>query len=440
MNQIIQGHVLNILPTLPDESVHCCVTSPPYWGLRDYGTAKWEGGNPECDHKGPALCSSSSSLAGYTSENIKLRNFSVPMKDTCSKCGAIRIDNQLGLEGTPDEYVEKLVAVFTEVKRVLRDDGTLWLNLGDSYASNTKGSGGPSSKQDSNAGSRYNPRKFNHVVKEKDLMGIPWMVAFALRADGWYLRQDIIWHKPNPMPESVKDRCTKSHEYIFLLSKSQKYYFDNQAILEESIRANEAIYDNGKNGHGGGISHAGQGSSTRKFRKDSQPEDLARAFNRRREANPELRQDKMKIPSNWDTDPGHHESFHRNGRSLAYSFKRETKEAEIPGQSSKSHRTEREDVYYNVKRNKRSVWTVATEPFREAHFATFPQKLIEPCIKAGCPRGGVVLDPFMGSGTTAVVSRKLDRNYLGIELNPQYIEIATRRIEKEIGLLFKAAQ
>lgn len=182
MVTILIGDCLDVLKTLPDCSVHCCVTSPPYYGLRDYGCA-----------------------------------------------------GQIGLEGTPDEYVEKLVAVFREVRRVLKDDGTLWLNLGDSYASNTKGSGGPSSKQDSNAGSRYNPRKFNHGVKEKDLIGIPWMVAFALRADGWYLRQDIIWHKPNPMPESVKDRCTKAHEYVFLLSKSSRYYYDAEAVKEESV-------------------------------------------------------------------------------------------------------------------------------------------------------------------------------------------------------------
>jgi len=190
LNKIYNEDCLTFLKQMPDQYVECCITSPPYFGLRDYGMA-----------------------------------------------------GQIGLEETPEAYVEKMVAVFREVRRVLKDDGTLWLNLGDSYASNTKGSGGPSSKQDSNAGSRYNPRKFNHGVKEKDLMGIPWMVAFALRADGWYLRQDIIWHKPNPMPESVTDRCTKAHEYVFLMSKSAKYYYDNDAVYgPENICSGNLFY------------------------------------------------------------------------------------------------------------------------------------------------------------------------------------------------------
>lgn len=304
LNKIYNEDCLTFLKQMPDQYVECCITSPPYFGLRDYGMA-----------------------------------------------------GQIGLEETPEAYVEKMVAVFREVRRVLKDDGTLWLNLGDSYASNTKGSGGPSSKQDSNAGSGYNPRKFNHGVKEKDLMGIPWMVAFALRADGWYLRQDIIWHKPNPMPESVTDRCTKSHEYIFLLSKSLQYYFDAKAIAEQQQQSSRERLTRGWNGDG---------------------------------------------------DRGYPNGPQNHLKNYMGSF---DSVEETP-----------------LTRNKRDVWTVTTKPYREAHFATYPPDLIEPCIKAGCPEGGIVLDPFMGAGTTALVAHKLNRNYIGTELNPEYCQIAEKRI------------
>ena len=304
LNKIYNEDCLTFLKQMPDQYVECCITSPPYFGLRDYGMA-----------------------------------------------------GQIGLEETPEAYVEKMVAVFREVRRVLKDDGTLWLNLGDSYASNTKGSCGPSSKQDSNAGSRYNPRKFNHGVKEKDLMGIPWMVAFALRADGWYLRQDIIWHKPNSMPESMTDRCTKSHEYIFLLSKSLQYYFDAKAIAEQQQQSSRERLTRGWNGDG---------------------------------------------------DRGYPNGPQNHLKNYMGSF---DSVEETP-----------------LTRNKRDVWTVTTKPYREAHFATYPPDLIEPCIKAGCPEGGIVLDPFMGAGTTALVAHKLNRNYIGTELNPEYCQIAEKRI------------
>ena len=303
LNKIYNEDCLTFLKQMPDQYVECCITSPPYFGLRDYGMA-----------------------------------------------------GQIGLEETPEAYVEKMVAVFREVRRVLKDDGTLWLNLGDSYASNTKGSGGPSSKQDSNAGSRYNPRKFNNGVKEKDLMGIPWMVAFALRADGWYLRQDIVWHKPNPMPESVTDRCTRAHEYIFMLTKKRKYFYDREAIRE-----------NPKPGNDGTICAIAKDRSG---------------------------------PVNIG-----------NG---AHMVKR---------------------VYKEIKgANKRSVWTVTTKPFKEAHFATFPPDLIKPCILAGCPKNGIVLDPFMGSGTTGMVATQLQRNYIGFELNPDYIKISEKHRLKNVQI------
>ena len=279
-----------------------CVTSPPYYGLRDYGVA-----------------------------------------------------GQLGLESTPEEYIKAMVEVFRCVWDVLADDGTLWLNIGDSY--NGSGATGGQGKQHTNAGSVGRPDARGGYVglKQKDLIGIPWMLAFALRADGWYLRQDIIWHKPNPMPESVQDRCTKAHEYIFLMSKSDRYYFDSEAMKEPAVG---------------------------------------------------------------------------NASGAAASFKRSgsKREQTIPGQGYGTHRPEREDVAYNETRNRRSVWTVATRPYKGAHFATFPPALIEPCILAGAPAGGIVLDPFMGSGTTAAVAIANGRDYLGCELNPAYKELQDARI------------
>lgn len=316
--RIIQGDCREVLPTLEEGSVNCCVTSPPYWGLRDYG-----------------------------------------------------VEGQLGLEPTYQEYVDGMVAVFRDVKRVLRDDGTLWLNLGDSYSrSDAKGGSGPNgknasysdqytsaiSKRGSSDGyvgraDRPGSRAGSDFLKPKDLVGIPWRVAFALQADGWYLRQDIIWHKPNPMPESVRDRCTKSHEYIFLLSKSERYYFDADAIAEPA-----------------------------KF--------------------PEGSWGRSKCYDEDDT--GKLKSFYGNG-------------SQWKGGEN---------------RNKRSVWTVSTQPYKEAHFATFPQKLIEPCIQAGCPEGGTVLDPFHGSGTTGDVAVRYGCRYIGIELNQAYIDMSRKRFQQ----------
>ena len=305
MIQMLLGDCRETMRTLPAGSVHTCVTSPPYWGLRDYGVA-----------------------------------------------------GQMGLETTPDAYVANLVEVFREVKRVLRDDGTLWLNLGDSYASDFKGSGGPSEKQLSNAGSWYESKKMNHGVKPKDLVGIPWMVAFALRADGWYLRSDIIWHKPNPMPESIRDRPTKAHEYLFLLSKSQKYFYDVDVIREPHV---------------------------------------------------------------WAKDP------QNDGKRHTYAANAKHNQVDPDRQRTKTDCVS----FHPLGRNKRTVWTVATRPFRGAHFATFPSALIEPCIKAGCPVGGTVLDPFGGAGTTGLVSDQLGRNAILCELNPEYIDIAKKRLSAD---------
>lgn len=302
---IYTGDALTVLKTLPSESVNMCVTSPPYYGLRDYG-----------------------------------------------------VDGQIGLEETPDAYIERLTDVFREVRRVLRNDGTLWVNIGDSYAG---GGGGNYNKTGiNNAGGQHITNKRNRDewlksvnLKPKDLIGIPWMLAFSLRADGWYLRQDIIWQKPNTTPESVRDRCTKSHEYIFLLSKSPQYFFNHDAMKEQAV-----------------------------------------------------------LPS-----------VEKREKQPRYGGKKYT---ETP---DKFNRTKSGNAYdYTGYRNRRDVWSVTTQPFAGAHFAVFPEKLVEPCVLAGSPADGTVLDCFSGAGTTGVVCAKNGRQYIGIELNPEYVELAKRRI------------
>ncbi len=361
---VFEGDALTVLKSLPDGCVDCCVTSPPYFGLRDYGTASWEGGDPACDHRQETA----HQKQGETSQRKGRANAEAQrnenFRNVCGKCGALRVDPQIGLEPTPEAFVEKLVEVFREVRRVLRETGTLWLNLGDSYCTRPNGSIGASTLEGShhNAleyrlahGLRSRGRALSGGTKHKDLLGIPWMVAFALRADGWYLRQDIIWHKPNPMPESVTDRCTKAHEYLFLLAKSDRYYFDSQAMQEPSVHPR------------------GPGNI----------KPIKRL-------------------------PGEREGENANVRGALHEIgPRET-------------------------RNKRSVWTVTTRPFKGAHFATFPPSLIEPCILAGCPADGLVLDPFTGSGTTGAVAVQHGRHFLGIELNPEYARMAEARITESL--------
>lgn len=366
LNKIYCGDVLEVLKTWPDNFVDCIVTSPPYWGLRDYGTAKWEGGNENCDHKGKPFATKShinEHTGGHDVKNAEDREF---FKEVCGKCGAKRIDAQLGLEKTPEEYVAKMVEVFRECKRVLKKDGTLWLNLGDSY--NGSGKGGDSdrmyAKRHTSFGKIMDIRRQGvpvriNSLKPKDLVGIPWRVAFALQADGWYLRQDIIWAKPNPMPESVTDRCTKSHEYIFLLTKSGKYYFDNDAIKEPVAEMS--------------IKRAEYGFNS----------------------------DRPSTKNNSMGKGGIH--VEKMGSRFVNS----------------------------LGRNKRSVWTITTKPYMDAHFATFPQDLIIPMIRTTRP-DAIILDPFMGSGTTAYVARSLGRKYLGIELNPDYIKLADKRLAQKV--------
>lgn len=322
------------LKLLEDNSINCCITSPPYYGLRNY--------------------------------NMK---------------------NQIGLEESPELYVEILTNIFSEVKRVLKNEGTLWLNLGDSYYGSGKGAAThPSTNkqwlQGTNKGShdRTIHKYKSTYLKQKDLIGIPWMVAFALRASGWFLRQDIIWHKPNPMPESVTDRCTKSHEYIFLLSKSKKYYYDYKSIktpIKNSsvMRMNQDIYN--------------QKGSNRVPGKSNGPMKavLSKGYSHRGKGDKKL--------------SGHSGYYDIHGNLIGDGFA-----------------------------NKKSVWTITTKPFKGCHFATFPQDLIIDCVKAGCPVDGVILDPFMGAGTTGYVAKSIKRNFVGFELNPEYVNIANERIAK----------
>lgn len=372
----IQGNCLDILPTLEAQSVQCCVTSPPYWGLRDYGTATWEGGESGCGHvameKPPTI--GSSSTLGYPSDGGPRRitegnqyhnAYKAQYRDQCAKCGARRRDSQLGLEATPEEYVANMVKVFREVWRVLRDDGTLWVNIGDSYASNPA-SGGKQSALMTGGEHKRTPQANGYQrplgLKPKDLCGIPWRLAFALQADGWYLRSDIIWSKPNPMPESVTDRPTKAHEYIFLLTKSATYFYDADAIREAAIP-----------------------------------------------------QDRMGVAVGYAT-PKHRRLFEQGIRVSG------APKNTLNGSSGDS-------------RNRRTVWTVATQPYSEAHFATFPEDLIKPCIMAGSRVSDTVLDPFAGSGTTGLVATELGRKSVLIELNPAYVAMINDRTNVTIGML-----
>jgi len=354
MNKIEFGDCREIMRKWASQGVKAqtCITSPPYYGLRDYGTAKWEGGDPDCQH----------SISMPTKWNDPKRGTSVLRPEVghrggsssnCHLCGAKRIDEQLGLEDTPEDYIKSMVEVFRCVWDVLEDDGTLWVNIGDSYCnSNGFARASPEYQREGRNNMPANDRNLDKLhatgLKTKDLIGIPWMLAFALRADGWYLRQDIIWSKPNPMPESVQDRCTKAHEYIFLLSKSHKYHFDHVAIKEPMKGEPEA---RDKNAEG------------------------------------------------YQADYSKGDRFSKGERVFG-----------ADGMA-----------------NKRSVWTVNTKPYSGAHFAVFPTELIEPCILAGAPVGGIVLDPFMGSGTTAQVAQDLGRQYLGCELNPDYGKLQKKR-------------
>jgi DNA modification methylase len=445
---LIHGDALSSLRTLEGESVQTCVTSPPYWGLRDYGTATWQGGNIECNHQVSAVrASSKSRLNGGkgVGPTEKIKTDGVPFKGDCGKCGAKRVDIQIGLEPTPDLYVQHLVEIFRELKRVLRSDGTLWLNLGDSYCASPKGSlngqdksGLTSTRTQENSpvgvsklpsrigrspkqGQQHTDvanaphRSASYGLKPKDLVGIPWMVAFALRADGWYLRSDIIWSKPNPMPESVTDRPTKSHEYLFLLSKSERYFYDADAIAEPVLQSSLIRAEAGVKFGGNNLC----------------PDTRLQSGN---EWKPKAEGRNSRI--NVSRDPAHEREYEGKNRREddQWSGRRMLKNAKAARDNGAPH-----DSPFGVTRNKRSVWTVATAPFKDAHFATFPSDLITPCILAGAEAGGVVLDPFAGSGTTAKVAIELGRKAIAIEPKAEYVEMIKRRCQTTIGLPLQSA-
>lgn len=450
-NKIFHGDCLEVLKTLPDKIVSCCVTSPPYYGLRDYGTGTWVGGDANCPHRRLSK-RSDHTITGHAQEELEANVGDAIYKTVCPLCGAVRVDKQIGLEETPEEYIRKLVAVFHEVKRVLKEDGTLWVNIGDSYASNGGGSGYESEKlskkQRSNRGSYTVVTKQNktHNCKPKDLIGIPWMLAFALREDGWYLRQDIIWHKPNPMPESVKDRCTKSHEYIFLLSKNPQYYFDHEAIQEDASQKKQKHELNST------------GYDCSKFADEEQESKIRQGMNKKRGSNiiavrrnlpdrhrfvqflknhssidslSEYASVKRTTVEHWFREDESGFSYPsiddwESIRDFLDDYSQEFSEIDWM-MSDISYETDAVDKNFNGKRNKRDVWSVTTKAVKEAHFATYPEELITPCILAGCPKDGIVLDPFFGSGTTGRVATKFNRNYIGIELNKEYIDIGKKR-------------
>ena len=365
------GDALEVLRTLPDESVQCCVTSPPYWGLRDYGTGRWEGGAGECDHTrgNPREDHSHGEYLGTRDRQAASVANASPQLQTCQRCGALRVDQQLGLEDSPDEYIERMVEVFEEIRRVLRLDGVLWLNMGDSYANDGKwgGSTGGIHPKSLHGDSGIGRRRRSTGLKPKDLVMMPARLALALQAAGWWIRMDTIWHKPTSMPESVKDRPTRAHEYIYLLSKSARYFYDADSI-KEPVTGNAHARGNGVN-------------------------------------------PKAKTPSGWDTREGNHRE--KTGR-YPRPKQNESFSAAVSGLVDM--------------RNARSVWTIQARPYPSAHFATFPPELAERCIKAGTRPGDTVLDPFGGSGTTAAVATGLGRKAIHIDLNPEYLDLAIDRI------------
>lgn len=369
--QILNGDALAMLKTMPSESVQCVVTSPPYWGLRDYGVA-----------------------------------------------------GQIGLERTLAEWLKQMTAVFAEVRRVLRSNGTCWVNMGDCYAHagicgggspvdsrkleyGRRGSDGDKSHGRKSAQAAQRAGKIPDGLKQKDLVGQPWRLAFALQDSGWYLRADIIWHKPNPMPESVRDRPTKSHEYLFLLSKSERYFYDRDAT-REPVTGNAHKRGKGVNAKVAGWQD-GPGSHSAK--------DFARAAQGLKDS----------------TKFGRGAGWRNNGVGFGHGFDA------VPKPRVKQNPSFSAAVKDLVeKRNRRSVWTIATQAFKGAHFATFPEKLVLPCLLAGTRAGDTVLDPFAGAATVGLVALKLGRRFVGIELNPAYVKMANDRIRSQLGLLVGA--
>ena len=371
--QILKGDCRNIMRTLPAESVHCVVTSPPYWGLRDYGVA-----------------------------------------------------GQIGLENSLFAFIDEITAVFREVRRILRKDGVVWINMGDCYNA-YNGGAGPSSSLSKGAQTKARPRLEtgfglrSKALKPKDRMMMPARIAIALCDDGWWLRDEIIWHKPNPMPSSISDRTTPAHEMLYLLTKSARYHYDADAIKEPFSEASIARLSQPTiDSQMGGAKQDGFEESGLNDRSGSRrPNEIVRG----------LSQKITRKPAGWDTAGGSHSTLrHTSGKSGNKERKlgvdRGRPDSHLGGSVP----------WEGITRNKRSVWTIATQPFPESHFATFPTALVEPCILSGCPTGGVVLDPFGGAGTVGLVADRLGRNAILIELNPEYADMAERRLKADGGM------
>lgn len=401
--RILIGDVRERLRELPDESVHCVVTSPPYWGLRDYGTATWVGGQADCDHRSPTMREGRNEdrarLAGSAATNHD-QLINMAKAGVCGKCGARRVDLQLGLEPTVADHIEAMVGVFREVRRVLRKDGTLWLNYGDCYATSPNGRSAAETKAAGNDDRTFRDKPFSTiggVLKAKDLCMIPNRLAIALQEDGWWVRSEIIWHKPNPMPESIKDRPATSHEKVWLLAKSERYFYDADAVREPMAAASISRLSQDVENQAG--SDRANGGRKTNGRMKAVAKGNAKTF----------RGGVYTGNRQFDNDAPMDRDSHGNAPNVSGD------------------------------RNLRNVWTIPTAAFSEAHFATFPPDLAERCIKAGCPVGGMVLDPFGGAGTTGLVADRLGRDAILIELNPEYAAIAERRIARDAGMFAKVA-
>jgi len=425
-SQIIQGDVRTALGTLEDASIDCVVTSPPYWGLRDYGTASWNGGDDGCDHVDQKCLSSDKNTLGNGRGDHVRQTISMQYKSVCGKCGALRIDNQIGLESTPEEYVDTMVKVFSEVSRVLKPSGTLWLNLGDSYSGSGKG---PSKGLNQEYHHLEGYSTVPNGLKSKDLCGIPWRVAFALQADGWYLRQEIIWSKPNPMPESVKDRCTKAHESIFLLAHPEskgKYYYDADAIREKSET---------------------QWNSTQFVTEKRVQRDIGKGFgnlNQGNSAHPDLERSGRNKRSVWNISLKPYSAAH-----FATFPPELPRTCILAGTSEKGVcpdcglswvRVVERDVSNRIpsspqsksaaNRNRNDIDIMRCgDTFATNTLAWKPQ-----CDCSSEPVPATVLDPFAGAGTTLMVANQLQRHAIGVELNPDYQKLGQDRIYDDAPL------
>lgn len=405
--RILQGDAIEVLRTLPEASARTCITSPPYFGLRDYGTATWSGGDPTCAHRGRPKPRQDTTGSGPDKGRFAATRgtqpaktaYAIPVRGTCS-CGAERIDKQIGVEPTVDEYVGRILEVMEEVRRVLKEDGTLWLNLGDCYASDAFGGSisrvgleGGNKGHIASRSARVAARR-PYGLSPKQLIGVPWRVAFALQEAGWTLRADVIWAKPNPMPESVQDRPTKAHEYLFLFSKNS----DTTLLW----RARD----------------------TREW--STSPDMNERVPNEKGEPMPRWRG----FTYFYDADAIEEPATGRAPGNVSH------KGATAYESGDEFHRTKSGLVAVGARetRNKRSVWTVATRPFPEAHFATFPPALVRPCILAGSRPGDVVIDPFCGAATVGLEAQRLGRDFIGCDLSADYVEMGSRRIVADAPL------